>query len=320
FKYFTYLIFLSFLIFSNPKIIYSLYEKYSNLLFYITIFSFFSYVLNFLNITSSTLLISSGNREYFSSFFNILMSDSKVSYMGYQIYRFQSIFEEPGTYSFLLLPVIFWYQYVDIKRFRFYLLVAALIFTMSIGSILVLALVYVLISLLNRKSYKYLTYIVAISIALFLIIYSNDFLSDYIANKFGFGAYANTHTSLGVREKEVFYLLNLLKDQFLGVGFSTAGLGVISGGAYISIGLFRLFCYSGFFGMIFLVCLFAYLITYSIYLFNKRDNIIKFSAAVLFSMLAMSLQRSSFIDGYMFVLLFASVFPMLKYRFYNESI
>ncbi len=41
FKYFTYLIFLSFLIFSNPKVIYSFYEKYSSLFFYITVFFIF---------------------------------------------------------------------------------------------------------------------------------------------------------------------------------------------------------------------------------------------------------------------------------------
>ena len=248
-------------------------------------------------------LVSSGGRVYLTTFFNVVMSDSKTTLGGVTFYRFQSVFEEPGTFAFLLLPVIYWYKVVAYNRVKFISLILMLSATLSVGAIISAIIIGVIYSFI-RKPLKSLPFFIVFFVG---VIFSwtlfPDF-SDFLSYKFGIGKYEGQHSSFGVRLLEVSYVIEALTSHALGVGFSAYNVFLVFGNN-VSVGLFRLVLYSGAIGGGGMIALNVILSIYSLHKLAIKNSLSVFVGVTLLTFIFMGLQRSTFMDGFMFITLFS---------------
>lgn len=313
FRYTSYCIVFIFISFLRKDVPYLFYKWYSAILYYITILSFFSYVLSVFNLTSIVELASSGNRVYLTTFFNIVMSDSMTTLGGGTFYRFQSIFEEPGTFAFLILPVIYWYKIVVYSRLKFTILIMVLVSTLSVGAMLTAIIIFLLYYSIKKPLYFIPFFIVCFVGLTFSLTLLPEF-SDYLSYKFGIGKYEGQHSSFGSRVLEISYVIEILTSHVLGTGFSAANMFSVFGNKF-SVGLFRLVIYSGAIGGGAIIVLNVVLSIYSARQLASKKNISVFVGMTLLTFISMGLQRSTFIDGFMFVTLFAF---LLKLNYVEE--
>ena len=303
FRYTTYLFVFLLISFAKKNMSPLFYKWYCKIFYVIALSSFISFMLNILNITPMVELVSQGERVYFSTFFNIVMSDSVMTLNGSSFYRFQSIFEEPGTFAFLLLPVIYWYRIVEYNRFKFISLMFMLLWTLSIGAMFTAIIILFLYSAIRHRLYSIpifvsLVVIFILSLGLFPEIH------NFLAYKFGVGKFEGQHSSFGVRILEISYVIETLSSRLLGVGFSGANILSVFGNS-VSVGLFRQVIYSGAIGGVAIIALNLFLGIYSIQKMKSTNNISIFIGFTLLTFIFMGLQRSTFIDGFMSVTLFS---------------
>ena len=138
--------------------------------------------------------------------------------------------------------------------------------------------------------------------------------SDYLSYKFGIGKYEGQHSSFGSRVLEISYVIEILTSHVLGTGFSAANMFSVFGNKF-SVGLFRLVIYSGAIGGGAIIVLNVVLSIYSARQLASKKNISVFVGMTLLTFISMGLQRSTFIDGFMFVTLFAF---LLKLNYVEE--
>jgi len=303
FRYLSYFAVFLFILLLRSDLSYIFYKRYSELLYIVALLSFFSYLLSVFQLTSTNELVTTGGRTYLTSFFNILMQDSKIEFGGVTFYRFQSIFEEPGTFAFLLLPVIYWYKMVSYNRIKFICLILMLLCTLSIGAIFSAIIIYLVYFFINKPLWFLPSFIVLVVMAVFSLILFPEFL-DFLAQKFGMGAYEGKHSSFGVRVLEVSFVMDIFTSHVLGVGFSASNI-FSTFGNNISVGLFRQILYSGSIGGLAIVSLNICIIAYALRKLAVKNNIAIFVGFTLLTFIFMGLQRSTFIDGFMFVTLFS---------------
>ena len=313
FRYTAYFFVFVLLSLLKSDVSYLFYKWYSSILYAISFLSFISFVLSVFNVTPLVELVSSGSRVYLTSFFNIVMSDSKMSLGGFTFYRFQSVFEEPGTFAFLLLPVIYWYKIVEYNKFKFISLLLMLLSTLSIGamfSAIIICVIYYFIKKPLHALPFFIMFFVLIILALALVPEFSDFLSY----KFGIGKYEGQHSSFGARLLEISYVTEVLSSRLLGSGFSPSNiLSVFRNN--VSVGLFRQVIYSGGIGGIAIIALNVTLGIYSIHQLKYKNNISVFIGITLLTFIFMGLQRSTFIDGFLFITLFSL---LLKLNYLEE--
>lgn len=303
FRYTTY--FFVFLLISSLKkdISYLFYKWYCTILYAIAFLSFFSFILSVFNLTTMVELVSSGGRVYLTTFFNIVMSDSKVTLGGFTFYRFQSIFEEPGTFAFLLLPVIYWYKIVVYNRFKFISLMLMLLSTLSIGAMFSAIIICTVYYFIKKPLYSIPFFIVFVVLFILSLVLFPEF-QDFLSYKFGVGKYEGQHSSFGVRVLEISYVTETLSSRLFGSGFSAANVFLVFGSNF-SVGLFRQVIYSGAIGGVAIVTLNLVLSLYSIQQLRNNNNRSVFIGFTLLTFIFMGLQRSTFIDGFMFITLFS---------------
>ncbi|MEI8672062.1 hypothetical protein P4S52_08975 [Vibrio sp. SA48] len=317
FRYAAYLLVLFFLLSLKSKYSYLFFSYYSYVLFIIVIFSFISYVLSLFQLLPMVELVSAGGRVYLTTFFNIAMLDSKVTIGGVTFYRFQSIFEEPGTFSFLLLPAIYWYKFIEKKLLRVAFLSVCLIATLSVGSIIPILFAYSFYLLINKPAKA----IPMLSLLFFLVIVavlSSAELAEFLAYKFGLGIYEGQHTSMGVRMLEVKHVIDTLSSKIIGTGFSASNI-LDSYGVNIAVGLFRSVIYAGAVGGCAIILLNVVLGCYAINCLHKNNCSHLFLGYTLLAFLFMGLQRSTFIDGFLFVAIFSFLLKFTFIELKNDS-
>ncbi|MEY8198458.1 MAG: hypothetical protein RPS47_04400, partial [Colwellia sp.] len=270
FRYTAYSFVFLLISFLKKDISYLFYKWYCTILYAIAFLSFLSFILSVFNITTMVELVSSGGRVYLTTFFNIVMSDSKVTLGGFTFYRFQSIFEEPGTFAFLLLPVIYWYKIVVYNKFKFISLILMLLSTLSIGamfSAIIICIVYYFIKKPLHSLPFFIIFFVSFIFSLVLFPEFNDFLSY----KFGIGKYEGQHSSFGARVLEVSYVTETLSSRLFGSGFSASNILLVFGNN-VSVGLFRQVIYSGAIGGVAIVTLNVVLGIYSIQQLKNKNK------------------------------------------------
>jgi hypothetical protein len=248
-------------------------------------------------------LVSSGGRVYLTTFFNIVMSDSKMTLSGFTFYRFQSIFEEPGTFAFLLLPVIYWYKVVEYNRFKFNTLLLMLLSTLSIGAMFSAIIIFIVYYFIKKPLLSIPFFIVFVVSFILSIALFPEF-QDFLSYKFGIGKYEGQHSSFGARVLEISYVTETLSSRLFGSGFSAANIFLIFGNN-VSVGLFRQVIYSGAIGGVAILSLNLLLSIYSIQQLKNNNNRSVFIGLTLLTFIFMGLQRSTFIDGFMFITLFS---------------
>lgn len=303
FRYTAYFFVFLLMSFLKNDVAYLFYKWYCAILYAISFLSFISFILSVLNLTTLVELVSSGPRVYLTSFFNIVMSDSKMSLGGFTFYRFQSVFEEPGTFAFLLLPVIYWYKIVVYNKFKFISLLLMLLSTLSIGamfSAIIICIIYYFI----KKPLNALPFFIVFFISIILALALVPEFSDFLSYKFGIGKYEGQHSSFGARLLEISYVTDTLSSRLLGSGFSASNILSVFGNN-VSVGLFRQVIYSGAIGGIAIIALNVVLGVYSIQQLKYRNNISVFIGITLLTLIFMGLQRSTFIDGFLFITLFS---------------
>lgn len=279
------------------------YKWYCKILYVIASFSFISFILNILNITPMVELVSEGDRVYLSTFFNIVMSDSIITLNGFSFYRFQSIFEEPGTFAFLLLPVIYWYRIVEYNRFKFTSLMLMLLSTLSIGAMFAAIIILIVYSAIKLRLYSIpIAVLPVVTFMLSLALFPE--FQDFLSYKFGVGKYEGQHSSFGTRILEISYVIETLSSSILGVGFSAANILSVFGNN-VSVGLFRQVIYSGAIGGVAIIALNVFLGLYSIQKMRSTNNRSIFIGFTLLTFIFMGLQRATFIEGFMVTTLFS---------------
>jgi hypothetical protein len=303
FRYTAYLFVFLLISFSKKDMSHLFYKWYCKIFYVIALSSFISFMLNILNITPMVELVSQGERVYFSTFFNIVMSDSVVTLNGFSFYRFQSIFEEPGTFAFLLLPVIYWYRTVEYNRFKFISLMFMLLWTLSIGAMFTAIITLFLYSAIKHRLYSIPIFVSFVVIFILSLGLFPEF-QNFLAYKFGVGKFEGQHSSFGARILEISYVSETLSSRLLGVGFSGANILSVFGNS-VSVGLFRQVIYSGAIGGVAIIALNLFLGIYSIKSMRSTNNRSIFIGFTLLTFIFMGLQRSTFIDGFMAVTLFS---------------
>ncbi|MDE1313009.1 hypothetical protein MEG05_01570 [Vibrio aestuarianus] len=279
---------------------YLFFRRYSQVMYYISLASLISFALNSFNITSSTELGLVDGRIYQSTFFNVYMS--AVKFGEFTLTRFQSIFYEPGTYAFALLPVIYWYKFVEYKPFKFATLLFMLFLTFSVGAILTIIIVFFVFYFI-RNPVRFIPYSLVFTGVFLLSLSIFPLFSDFLANKFGFGIYQGTHTSGGTRVEELRYVGESLTTT-LGSGFAGL-LNVETSEGNISVGLFQMVIYTGFFGAMALGVLHAILLSYSFKKLACKGRCSIFIGFTLLSFISMGLQRGTFMDGVLLMIIFS---------------
>jgi hypothetical protein len=303
FRYTAYFFVFLLISFLKKDISYLFYKWYCEILYVVAFVSFFSFILSVFNLTTMVELVSSGGRVYLTTFFNIVMSDSKMTLGGFTFYRFQSVFEEPGTFAFLLLPLIYWYKIVVYNRFKFNSLLLMLLSTLSIGamfSAIIICIVYYFI----KKPLLSIPFFIVFVVSFILSIALLPEFQDFLSYKFGIGKYEGQHSSFGARVLEISYVTDTLSSRLFGTGFSATNIFSVFGNN-VSVGLFRQVIYSGAIGGVAIVTLNLLLSIYSIKQMKNNNNRSVFIGLTLLTFIFMGLQRSTFIDGFMFITLFA---------------
>ncbi|MCG6202513.1 hypothetical protein, partial [Psychromonas antarctica] len=252
------------------------------------------------NITNSTELGLIDGRIYHSTFLNVYMS--AVKFNEFTLTRFQSVFYEPGTFAFLLLPVIYWYKIVDYKPFKFATLILMLLFTFSVGAMLTAITASIIYYFIKKPVTSFPYFFILLVAFIFSLSFFPVFL-DFLSNKFGLGIYEGTSTSGGTRVQELRYVGEAF-ESVIGSGFSGL-INVDTFGGNISVGLFQMIIYSGLIGGIALIIFHIILGGYSLQKFASKDNRSIFVGATLFSFISMGLQRATFMDGVLLIILFA---------------
>jgi hypothetical protein len=303
FRYTSYFFVFLLISFLKKDISYLFYRWYCTLLYAIAFLSFFSFILSVFNLTTMDELVSSGGRVYLTTFFNIVMSDSKMTLSGFTFYRFQSIFEEPGTFAFLLLPVIYWYKVVEYNRFKFNTLLLMLLSTLSIGAMFSAIIIFIVYYFIKKPLLSIPFFIVFVVSFILSIALFPEF-QDFLSYKFGIGKYEGQHSSFGARVLEISYVTETLSSRLFGSGFSAANIFLIFGNN-VSVGLFRQVIYSGAIGGVAILSLNLLLSIYSIQQLKNNNNRSVFIGLTLLTFIFMGLQRSTFIDGFMFITLFS---------------
>jgi hypothetical protein len=303
FRYTSYFFVFLLISFLKKDISYLFYRWYCTLLYAIALLSFFSFILSVFNLTTMDELVSSGGRVYLTTFFNIVMSDSKMTLSGFTFYRFQSIFEEPGTFAFLLLPVIYWYKVVEYSRFKFNTLLLMLLSTLSIGAMFSAIIIFIVYCFIKKPLLSIPFFIVFVVSFILSIALFPEF-QDFLSYKFGIGKYEGQHSSFGARVLEISYVTETLSSRLFGSGFSAANIFLIFGNN-VSVGLFRQVIYSGAIGGVAILSLNLLLSIYSMQQLKNNNNRAVFIGLTLLTFIFMGLQRSTFIDGFMFITLFS---------------
>ncbi|MGL4476286.1 MAG: hypothetical protein ACRCT7_17810 [Shewanella sp.] len=312
-SYFSVLVLISLL---RSEVSYLFYKWYCTLMFYIALCSFLSYSLSVFNITQMTELVSSNSRVYFTTFFNIVMSDSKMTFGGLTFYRFQSIFEEPGTFAFLFIPIIYWYKLIDYRKFKLATSICMFLFTLSVGAFFSVLLLVALFYFIKRPFLFFPLAFVAFMFFIFSLNYFPE-VSDFLSYKLGVGAYEGQHSSFGVRVLEISYVIETLVSSIFGVGLSPSNI-YDSFGSSVSVGLFRLVLFSGAVGGVSILLVNSILFAYSLVMLSNKNNIDIFVGSTMISLLLMGVQRSTFMEGFLFISLFSFLLNIRFVRGYFE--
>lgn len=302
-RYVAYIFVFFFLTSLKSNLSYVFFKYYSSVFLIVVFISFVSYVLSFVKGFPLTELVVGGGRQYFTTFFNVLIPDAKTNFGGVTFYRFQSIFDEPGTFSFLLLPAMYWYIFIQKNYIKIFFLSICLIFSLSAGALFQIFISYIIYLFIINPT-RAVPMLILIALFSVLLIVNFPSLSNFLEYKLGIGAYEGSHSSMGVRMLEIKYVIDSLSGNFFGLGFSSSNI-KSTYNSNISVGFFRLIIYSGMIGGIAIIVLFSHLSLYSILCLTKKDNPNFFVGFSLLSLFFMSMQRSTFIDGFMFITLFS---------------
>jgi len=237
----------------------------------------------------------------------LIEKDSILSINNISLYRLQSLFDEPGSYAFLLLPSIIWYRYHEKRPFILIILYSALLFTFSIGAIISLLLFHLIV--ISRSKIKILKYFIVISFLILILYlsvpteYYNAFIS-FIEYKFGIGSFANMHTSGGERLNQLNNFISLIKLNVFGLGLSGNSFALTSG-------ILREMIASGIIGIISLIVI--YIIFFLMVLdYIKIHNY--FLASIGFSIMMEGFQRASMFQSFLTFLMFVIFIKMYIYK------
>lgn len=195
---------------------------YSSVFYWLCLINLFGQIslLVFGDIISFNFIGASNRQYHFSNFVITSFIGDTLDYgiIFDNMYRFQSIFDEPGTFAFLLLPAFAYY--ISCKNnCRIAILTIVFIFTFSAGAWIP----FVLCLFLLSKPFTRVIYAIFLLCSLIVLsLYGSQYeLTKLILIKFVPLDGGDYITSLSARGKEFAILLNeLSKFTLLGKGFS----------------------------------------------------------------------------------------------------
>ncbi len=182
-------LFLFFLLLFSDKTfaLYSL-KIYAALSVFISVAAILVFILNCLNVPPLTTIEISG-REYDYYLLTYYFRYSSIL-KGLPIFRIQGLSEEPGTYSFSLLPAFYYLVVMTKSRWRLLIICISLVLSMSLGTLITLLAVLPFLKFwpaIKTKLKKYSTITALLIFSLYLI--------SSISYKFDI--YAGTTTLVG---------------------------------------------------------------------------------------------------------------------------
>ena len=258
----------------NKNIISKILQIYAVIMVFIVIFNIINaigvFFYNFNDIDNLTSIIQE-NGYRFKVFFGSYYELSNLNLLGYEVYRFQGLSEEAGTFALALFPAYFYFLY-NLEKIKFFIILIGMCMTMSAAIPIVL--IIIAIFTLITKEYKIAAIVLFSIVIFFILFYLNDIyilISQISLESHKLMSYERVISVYNRLEDIIYYLHYFDKlsifDKLFGEG---SGSPFISYPHSISIGWLVKFVEAGLLGGFFYIITFSFI--FILVVFNIITN------------------------------------------------